>query len=45
MAAVIALNYFFREMKIYELRYREKNMGEWDKVYRNSAVGAENQKN
>ncbi len=40
MAVVIAINYFLRELKIYELRYREKHGGEWERVYRESAVGA-----
>lgn len=42
MAAVIAINYFLREMKIYEFQYMEKNNGvDWDSVYRETAVGAE----
>ncbi len=40
MAAVIAINYFLREMKIYELQYRETHGDEWEKGYRESAEGA-----
>lgn len=40
MAMVIAINYFLREMKIYEQQHRERNADAWDRVYRESAVGA-----
>ena len=38
MAAVIGLNYFLREMKIYELHYMEKHQKKWDEVYQSRAV-------
>jgi glycosyltransferase involved in cell wall biosynthesis len=38
MAAVIGLNYFLREMKIYEFHYLKKHQGKWDEVYRSSRV-------
>ncbi|OGW46955.1 MAG: hypothetical protein A2078_08285 [Nitrospirae bacterium GWC2_57_9] len=41
MAAVIAMNYFLREMKLYELEYRQKNPEDWERVYRTSAAGSE----
>jgi glycosyltransferase involved in cell wall biosynthesis len=39
MATVIAINYFLREMKLYELRYLEKYPDSWDSEYRKTAVG------
>jgi hypothetical protein len=39
MAAVIAINYFLRELKIYEHQYRKKHRDEWERIYRESAVG------
>ncbi|MDD1751293.1 MAG: glycosyltransferase family 2 protein [Methanothrix sp.] len=40
MAAVISVNYFLRELKLYEYSYREKNPNSWDDEYRKTAVGA-----
>jgi glycosyltransferase involved in cell wall biosynthesis len=41
MASVIAINYFLREFKIYELHYRNRKKEEWDAVYKNAAVGVD----
>jgi len=41
MAAVIAINYFLREMKIYELNYMEKNKDNWESVCRKTVVGGD----
>jgi glycosyltransferase involved in cell wall biosynthesis len=41
MAAVIAINYFMREMKLFEQQYREKQRAGWDDRYRAEAVGAD----
>lgn len=38
MAAVIGLNYFLRELKIYELDYLKKHQSKWDEVYKSIAV-------
>jgi glycosyltransferase involved in cell wall biosynthesis len=38
MAAVIGLNYFLREMKIYEIHYLKKHQQKWDEVYKSIAV-------
>jgi glycosyltransferase involved in cell wall biosynthesis len=40
MAAVIAINYFLRELKLYEYAYRQKHADAWDTEYRKTAVGA-----
>jgi len=40
MAAVIAINYFLRELKLYEYEYRQKHADVWDKEYQKTAVGA-----
>ncbi len=39
MAAVIAINYFLREMKLYEREYRDKHKDDWERIYRETAVG------
>jgi glycosyltransferase involved in cell wall biosynthesis len=40
IAAVIAINYFLKECKIYEFNYMERMKEEsWDKLYRDTAVG------
>lgn len=41
MAAVIAINYFLIEMKVYELQYRNQHGEDWERVYRSSAAGAD----
>jgi len=41
MAAVIAINYFLTEMKVYELICQEEGKRDWDVEYRRSAVGAD----
>jgi glycosyltransferase involved in cell wall biosynthesis len=41
MAAVIAINYFLLEMKVYEHLYAEKERQGWDAVYRKTAVGSD----
>jgi glycosyltransferase involved in cell wall biosynthesis len=38
LAAVIAFNYFLRELKLYEYSYREKHKDGWDRAYEKSAV-------
>lgn len=38
MAAVIGLNYFLRELKIYERHYMKNHQKKWDEVYREIAV-------
>jgi glycosyltransferase involved in cell wall biosynthesis len=39
MAAVIAINYFLRELKLYEFEYRERHRNDWDEEYQRTAVG------
>jgi glycosyltransferase involved in cell wall biosynthesis len=41
MAAVIAINYFLREMKIYEYMYMDAHKDSWEAVYRKTVVGEE----
>ena len=38
LAAVIAFNYFLRELKLYEYSYKEKHKNGWDSEYETSAV-------
>ncbi len=40
MAAVIAINYFLRDMKMYEHRFMEHRKDSWEEGYRKYAVGA-----
>lgn len=46
MAAVVAINYFLREMKIYEQRFVDARHGNsWDEVYIERAVGGADSRN
>jgi glycosyltransferase involved in cell wall biosynthesis len=40
MASVIAINYFLRELKLYELSYREQHKDDWQRIYNEIAVRA-----
>ncbi len=40
MAAVIAINYFLRDMKMYEHQFMEHRKDSWEEGYRKYAVGA-----
>lgn len=43
MAAVVAINYFLREMKIFENYYMSRHVDTWESTYRNLAVGAQSE--
>ncbi len=43
MAAVIAINYFLREMKLYEIEYKKKHRQDWEKEYHRAAIHAPSQ--
>ena len=40
MAAVIGINYFLRELKLFEYQYRDQQRDDWDKEYNNTGVNA-----